>query len=286
MTKLILPAFLLLFLIACLELEGVKFSRNDLVQPRGIEGRWIVKYFGSKDSEKIAQIHAAADGTLEISQIDAKAEAEKLEHWSIRLISTSSQEMFITVIRSQDQKDNKVILGALFKAQKVPQETTHNRMDWVLYLYNVEKGAPHEEAAQWLKARYGLRYRKTDYGAAIQGTIDARTLRGMTADPNWTKYFKSEPHAGIAPLPKDHPYQTRLDKALATNALRATDKEAKSDVASASRRQSRPSQIRNCGSRRCAMLHGQIIYRSRVSSPHWWYWADGAFVTLSDWPKE
>jgi hypothetical protein len=286
MTKLILPAFLLLFLIACLELEGLKLSRSDLVQPPGIEGKWIVKYFGSKDSEKITQIRAAADGTLEVSQIDAKAEGEKLEHWSISLISASSGEMFIALIRSHDQKDNKMILGALFKAQKVPQEATQNRMDWVLYLYDIEKGVPHDEAAQWLKDRYGLRYRKTDYGAAIQGAINARALREMSGDPNWTKYFKAEPHAGMTPLAKDHPYQARLDKALAKSAHRASEENAKRNPAMLSRQQSGPSGVRNCGSRRCATLNGRIIYRSRVSSPHWWYWADGAFVTLSDWPKE
>jgi hypothetical protein len=286
MTKLLLPTFLVLLLLGCLELEGVKLSRNDLIQPRGIEGRWIVKYFGSKDSENIAQIRAAPDGTLGVSLLDAKAGAEKLEHWSISLISTSSQEMFIAVIRSQDQKDIKVILGALFKAQKVSQESTHNRMDWVLYLYNVEKGAPHGEAAQWLKDRYGLRYKKTDYGAAIQGTINARALRQITEDPNWKKYFKAEPHAGIAPLPKDHPHQARLDKVLAKSAPRGSDKDAKRDAPLLSRRQSGPSEVKNCGSRRCAMLNGQIIYRSRVSSPHWWYWPDGGVVSLEDWPKE
>lgn len=169
MTKLLLPAFFVVFLIGCLELEGVKLSRDDLVQPRGIEGRWILKYFGSKDSEKIAQIRAVADGTLAVSLIDANTGAEKLEHWSISLIGIASEEMFIAVIRSQDPKDNKMILGALFKAQKVPQEVVHNSMHWVLYLYNVEKGSPHGGSAQWLNDRYGLRYRKTDYGAAIQG---------------------------------------------------------------------------------------------------------------------
>jgi hypothetical protein len=286
MKKFLLFTFFILSLIGCLELEGVKLSRDDLVQPRGIEGRWIVKYFGSKESEKIAQIRAAADGTLEVSQIDAKGESEKLEHWLISLISTSSGEMFIALIRSQGQKDNKMILGALFKAQKAPQEATQNRMDWVLYLYDIEKGVPVDEVAQWLKDRYGVRYRKTDYGAAIQGTINARTLREMSGDPNWTKYFKAEPHAGMTPLPKNHLYHARLDKALANSAQRVSTEDAKRNETTASRRHSGPSEMKNCGSRRCATLNGRIIYRSRVSSPHWWYWPDGEVVPPKDWPNE
>jgi TPR repeat protein len=226
MTKLFLLASLMLSLAGCLELEDFKLSRHDLVQPRGIEGRWSVKYFGSKDAEKIAQIRATVDGTLLVSLIDGDAKAEKVQHWSISLINTSSEEMFIAVIKSQDSKDSKMILGALFKAQNMPGEITHQRMHWVLYLYNVDKGASHEEASQWLKDRYGLRYAKTNYGAAIQGNIDARALRQMTGDPNWTRYFKVQPYAGITPLPKSHPPQAQLDKPLAKSAQRASDHSA------------------------------------------------------------
>jgi hypothetical protein len=298
MTKLLLPVFLVLSLIGCLELEGLKLSRSDLVQPRGIDGRWIVKYFGSKDSEKIAQIRVAADGTFEGSHIDAKTEGEKLEHWSMSLINTSSEEMFIALIRNQDQKDNKMILGALYKAQKVPQEATQNRIDWVLYLYDVEKRVPHDETAQWLKARYGLMYKKTDYGAAIQGTIDARTLKQMTGDPNWTKYFKAEPHAGITPLPKDHPYQARLDKALAKSVHRVSDQEAKKRAAIDKKIESDIKQVdkdigrleaelkKLCGGRVCRKTtDGREIYRTETYKPPRWYFEDGRLAPRSEWPK-
>lgn len=120
----------------------------------------------------------------------------------------------------------------------------------------------------------------------------------MTGDPNWTKHFKSEPHAEIASLPKDHFDQARLNKALAKSAHRPSEDDAKrsttthkkveADIKRVDKEIERlDSEVKKlCGGRVCRKTaDGRQIYRTETYEPPRWYFEDGRLASRWEWPK-
>lgn len=271
--KALLAAFFLVFLSSCLEIEHVELSSADLVVPEGIEGRWVIKYYDSKNLDDIAQIQKTEDATLKVTVIDAGTGAENRKDWSMRLIKTLSEHIFIVVM--EDQKNGEAYLGILERGGK-------NNTPWSFFMMQENKEISHQLVAEWLKEQFGLRYTKDqfDMKTKIEGTVNARTLRELVfAESKSTRHFVSEPWSiGLIKLPEGHSYQTRLDRALGTSGSPGVQSNTPGAPNAASN-------VRNCGARRCATLNGHTIYRTRIPK-EWWYWPDGQVVTPESWPKE
>jgi hypothetical protein len=242
-----MAALLMLPLAGCIEVERVELSPKDLVQPEGLEGNWTVSIYDNskKTSEKIVQIREADDGTFQVLMLNADEDAESLDEHSIGLITPPSADSFIAVIRGQE--DGEAILGILVNGEKLAEDFD---IGWFLTGMTVNKEGPHEEAAKWMKQHYGLRYKKTLYGATIEGVVNARTLKDVTfTDSRSTKYFKPGSWgARITRTPEDHLYQARLDQALARRARGASATgEGKAHARHAGRgRNNHPRQARIC----------------------------------------
>jgi Sel1 repeat-containing protein len=330
-SKLILSILFVLSLIGCeaVSFEEIEINPENLAQPAGIEGRWIISMQEKEDTS--ALVRAANDGAYELLIFEANSK-EKLVIYPFALISNTSNHNFIVLFGNPDNPDSSLYFSSGLLEVKSD--------DVGVYYLMLEKNKNKKNReisrykwTQWMKKRYGLPYKESKYGedVSIIGA-NAQILRTILNDPIWEEYVLTRPIAEITRMPKDHVDQVGFDKALAKSgdavaqynlgtmyfkgegvavnthlAIQWLEKAALQDHTDAKKMLKRAREISDidrrlaeidqerkvlerlekfiCGSRRCDILEGRRIYRSRVS-PHWWYWPDGSIVRREDWPDE
>lgn len=239
--SLIVATALGLSLTGCLEWKGVELSSDDLVQPEGIEGRWVVtKFFDSKDPMELAQIRSVGDGTFEISMIkpDPDEGADSVSRWSLSLVETASERVMIGVPGIHGDKLDKVMGKGVGYFVRGGIDDATKDSEWTFLLLQVARGVSDSQVAQLVGA-HGLAYKKTGSKASIEGRITADTLRAILGDSRALEYFAALKY-GLTRIPQDHPYQRWLDQALGKRAQAPTAGEEKAPARTLQRRSRRP----------------------------------------------
>lgn len=160
-------------------------------------------------------------------------------------------------------------------------------------LYNkgedIEKN--HAVAAMWfqLSAEQGF--------AESQASLGALYLSGKGVVKNvnfaiyWYEKAASQSHTYIKHLELAQEL-VEIDRKLKVNAQKLEANQQRIDTLDQKKeelKKERADIIKNVcvgGDRRCSVIEGQVIYRSRVSSPHWWYFPDGRVLSPEHWPEE
>ncbi len=149
----------------------------------------------------------------------------------------------------------------------------------------------HAIAAMWfqLSAEQGL--------AEAQASLGTLYLsgNGVVKNVNFASYWyekaASQSHTYIKHLELAQEL-VEIDRKLKVNAQKLEANQQRIDTLDQKKeelRSERADIIKNVcagGDRRCSVIEGQVIYRSRVSSPHWWYLPDGRVLNPEHWPEE
>lgn len=149
----------------------------------------------------------------------------------------------------------------------------------------------HAIAAMWfqLSAEQGL--------AEAQASLGTLYLsgNGVVKNVNFASYWyekaASQSHTYIKHLELAQEL-VEIDRKLKVNAQKLEANQQRFDTLDQKKeelRSERADIIKNVcagGDRRCSVIEGQVIYRSRVSSPHWWYLPDGRVLNPEHWPEE
>lgn len=191
---------------ASVSFDEIELNPENLAQPSGIEGRWIIITKNEKDTS--ALVRATDAGTYELLFFNAD---KKSVIFPLALINKSPEHNFIALFRDPDKPDDSsyTAIGLLEKKSK---------NTWVFYyLSEKNRQTSRDKWVKWMNTHYGLAHKELGYSkdsVAIKGA-DTKILRTILQDPRWKEYIVNKPMAKITKMPGDHVDQVEFDKALA-----------------------------------------------------------------------